>query len=467
MEEVEDLNTKPGICITVELGKVPPPENDLFADVFKEDECVIQETPEFTDILSNQKVKTAIESNKKLDKTNAINEAYDFFASDRKNEEMDLLHDKNEDECVIEETPPVIQNKDEKNYQLDILKACESSSKTTEILSILDELKKQADDIKNINLDSIKLQTSVVEISDDELPPIKLVKDEIIEICDSDDGRRPSTPPAIILEQKSPKSSGKSPKFRTPSKNHSITEFFNVNYVVKRTPDKPQPEEDDNVSKVQSPFFVKKTPRSDSKSGSNSPSSSKKMSKASKVLFDQNIKDSPSTADAVENGMQALPIQVPVTEEDVIKEAAELLKSHKTTHELNDIASNLAKDRRELETERNRQDRMGMSITQRMNSDCQELLKLFGVPFIVAPMEAEAQCAFLDIVELTNGTITDDSDIWLFGGRTVYKNFFAQNKHVLEFRSEQIEKNFNCDRRKLIQLACLVGSDYTTGMYLA
>jgi len=46
-------------------------------------------------------------------------------------------------------------------------------------------------------------------------------------------------------------------------------------------------------------------------------------------------------------------------------------------------------------------------------------------------MEAESQCAFFDTACLTDGTITDDSDIWLFGGRRVYKNFFSQGeKHV-------------------------------------
>lgn len=58
-------------------------------------------------------------------------------------------------------------------------------------------------------------------------------------------------------------------------------------------------------------------------------------------------------------------------------------------------------------------------------------------------MEAEAQCAFLNEIDLTDGTITDDSDIWLFGGKTVYKNFFNHNKHVLEFRSENIEHHFS------------------------
>jgi 5'-3' exonuclease len=60
----------------------------------------------------------------------------------------------------------------------------------------------------------------------------------------------------------------------------------------------------------------------------------------------------------------------------------------------------------------------------------QELLRLFGVPYIQAPMEAEAQCAMLDLTDQTSGTITDDSDIWLFGARHVYKNFFNKNKFV-------------------------------------
>lgn len=79
-------------------------------------------------------------------------------------------------------------------------------------------------------------------------------------------------------------------------------------------------------------------------------------------------------------------------------------------------------------------------------------------------MEAEAQCAYLNEHQLTNGTITDDSDIWLFGGKTVYKNFFVQKKLVMEFQSDNIKNTFNLDRKNLIQLAMLVGSDYTTGI---
>lgn len=79
-------------------------------------------------------------------------------------------------------------------------------------------------------------------------------------------------------------------------------------------------------------------------------------------------------------------------------------------------------------------------------------------------MEAEAQCAFLDEIQLTDGTITDDSDIWLFGGRTVYKNFFNQAKYVMEFKAENITHNFKLNRQQMILLALLVGSDYTIGV---
>uniref|UniRef100_A0A3Q3WZ46 XPG-I domain-containing protein n=1 Tax=Mola mola TaxID=94237 RepID=A0A3Q3WZ46_MOLML len=93
----------------------------------------------------------------------------------------------------------------------------------------------------------------------------------------------------------------------------------------------------------------------------------------------------------------------------------------------------------------------------------QELLRLFGVPFLVAPTEAEAQCAALDRAEHTHGTITDDSDVWLFGGRHVYKNFFNHDKYVEHYQYSDLQSQL-LDRTKLINLAYLLGSDYTEGV---
>lgn len=113
------------------------------------------------------------------------------------------------------------------------------------------------------------------------------------------------------------------------------------------------------------------------------------------------------------------------------------------TEILNSMAEKIQNEEQNLLQEKGRLDRVGRNITEQMTKEAQELLQIFGIPYIVAPMEAEAQCAFLESVKLTDGTITDDSDIWLFGGRTVYKNFFNQKKLVLQFLADRIEKSFS------------------------
>jgi len=59
-------------------------------------------------------------------------------------------------------------------------------------------------------------------------------------------------------------------------------------------------------------------------------------------------------------------------------------------------------------------------------------------------MEAEAQCAFLEHCNLVDGTITDDSDIFLFGGRTVYKNMFSAEKPVECYLASDLENEMVC-----------------------
>lgn len=96
--------------------------------------------------------------------------------------------------------------------------------------------------------------------------------------------------------------------------------------------------------------------------------------------------------------------------------------------------------------------------------DVQDLLTRFGIPFITAPMEAEAQCAELLHLGLVDGIITDDSDCFLFGGSKVYKNMFNQTKYVEFYQQEEIDARLGLTRDKLIELAQLLGSDYTEGI---
>ncbi|KAI0384141.1 PIN domain-like protein [Hypomontagnella monticulosa] len=121
--------------------------------------------------------------------------------------------------------------------------------------------------------------------------------------------------------------------------------------------------------------------------------------------------------------------------------------------ELKALRSQQKKDRRDAD-----------EVTQIMITECQALLRFFGIPYITAPMEAEAQCAELVKLGLVDGIVTDDSDTFLFGGTRVYKNMFNSNKFVECYLGSDLEKELSLSREQLISLAQLLGSDYTEGL---
>lgn len=121
------------------------------------------------------------------------------------------------------------------------------------------------------------------------------------------------------------------------------------------------------------------------------------------------------------------------------------------------------------EVEALRQDRARLrrseeDVTVQMAAEVQAMLRLFGLPYVTAPMEAEAQCAQLATQNLVDGIITDDSDVFLFGGTPVYRNMFNNKRMVECYLLSDIQRELSLDRGRLIQLAFLLGSDYTEGL---
>lgn len=118
-------------------------------------------------------------------------------------------------------------------------------------------------------------------------------------------------------------------------------------------------------------------------------------------------------------------------------------------------------------TQKSRDSTNEEAITQTMIDECQQLLTLFGIPFITAPTEAEAQCATLVNLNLVDGVITEDSDVFLFASNPkmrVFKNFFNSNKYVECYKTGEVAATLNLERKDLIDLALLLGSDYTDGL---
>ena len=99
-------------------------------------------------------------------------------------------------------------------------------------------------------------------------------------------------------------------------------------------------------------------------------------------------------------------------------------------------------------------------VSENIIMDIVEILNIFGIPYVFAPGEAEAQCAFLDLMGLVDGVISNDSDVFAFGGKTMYRNFFLDNRFVEVYKIEDIEKERGLNRDRIIELALLLGCDY-------
>ncbi|KAL2161551.1 hypothetical protein VTH06DRAFT_8113 [Thermothelomyces fergusii] len=157
-------------------------------------------------------------------------------------------------------------------------------------------------------------------------------------------------------------------------------------------------------------------------------------------------------------------------EEELLAQLAEEAEEHaRFASQLNNKSQRenqeaYERELRALRTQQKKDRRDADEVTQVMVAECQALLTLFGIPYITAPMEAEAQCAELVRLGLVDGIVTDDSDTFLFGGTRVYKNMFNSNKYVECYLARDLETELSLSREQLIALAQLLGSDYTEGL---
>jgi flap endonuclease-1 len=111
-----------------------------------------------------------------------------------------------------------------------------------------------------------------------------------------------------------------------------------------------------------------------------------------------------------------------------------------------------------------------------MVENSKELLKYMGLPYIQAPSEGEAQCAYICKQKKVFATASQDFDSLLFGSPKLIRNLSITGKRKLPGKNvyidvnpeiidlEKILKELKINKNQLIIMGILIGTDYNPGI---
>lgn len=113
-------------------------------------------------------------------------------------------------------------------------------------------------------------------------------------------------------------------------------------------------------------------------------------------------------------------------------------------------------------TKRNKRSGRGDGVA---NSQAKRLIRLFGLPVLDAPGEAEAECALLQRHGIVDAVLSEDVDTIMFGCTKTLRNWSAESKtataptHVSLYDTAAVA-NHGLDRQGMVLVALMSGGDY-------
>lgn len=96
--------------------------------------------------------------------------------------------------------------------------------------------------------------------------------------------------------------------------------------------------------------------------------------------------------------------------------------------------------------------RRTVRVTKEHNAECQRLLKLMGIPYLVAPTEAEAQCAVLARAGKVYAAASEDMDTLCFNTPILLRHltFSEQRKEpIQEIHLDKVLEGLDMDRKQV------------------
>lgn len=93
-----------------------------------------------------------------------------------------------------------------------------------------------------------------------------------------------------------------------------------------------------------------------------------------------------------------------------------------------------------------------------------QFLKECGVMVVDAVDEGEATCCFLNRMGLCDAIVTEDSDVFLFGGVTLIRQVNYMETPLKEYKIQEILEFLELSHNNMIDIALLSKSDYSEGI---
>lgn len=100
-----------------------------------------------------------------------------------------------------------------------------------------------------------------------------------------------------------------------------------------------------------------------------------------------------------------------------------------------------------------------ISFSRKQADECKEILKLMGIPFIEAPSEADAQCAYLSKEGIVDYVLSEDMDLLTFGTKKLIRGL-TNNKTCIYDLNIILEK-LELSQSEFIDMCILLGCDYS------
>ncbi|RDB30020.1 Flap endonuclease 1-A [Hypsizygus marmoreus] len=107
--------------------------------------------------------------------------------------------------------------------------------------------------------------------------------------------------------------------------------------------------------------------------------------------------------------------------------------------------------------------RRTVKVTREHNEECRRLLKLMGIPVVVAPSEAEAQCAELARGGKVYAAGSEDMDTLTFSAPILFRHLTfseAKKQPISEINLQVALAGLKMDMSQFVDLCILLGCDY-------